>query len=183
VPPLLAVKADLPYLTTVLLVDVQVDTYKVTGWEKLVKPWFDVWLPDETVEPYVTETIRSLTLQDYSPTGFVLLIPHRRPAFSRPFFRVPDSPNGWVWLFDILNDSRLALSTGAFTSTMLARNRRLFDRSRQFGGVRYPIGAIDFSQTDWISHYGPVWNDFVQRKQLYDPANILTPGLGIFFSS
>jgi cytokinin dehydrogenase len=48
------------------------------------------------------------------------------------------------------------------------------------GATRYPIGSIEFMQGDWIRQYGDLWPELVERKQRYDPDNILTPGPGIF---
>lgn len=63
---------------------------------------------------------------------------------------------------------------------MLARNRRLFERARELGATRYPIGSLEFDPTDWKRHYGDLWPELVKRKRRYDPNNILTPGPGIF---
>ena len=63
----------------------------------------------------------------------------------------------------------------------MERNNRLFARARDvYGGVRYPIGSVDFTPEDWRQHYGPVWESFVARKHRFDPDGILTPGPGIF---
>jgi FAD/FMN-containing dehydrogenase len=63
---------------------------------------------------------------------------------------------------------------------MLARNRRLFEKAREAGGTRYPIGALEFDRRDWIRQYGLLWPAFVERKRRFDPDNILSPGSGIF---
>jgi FAD/FMN-containing dehydrogenase len=105
----------------------------------------------------------------------------RRSDLTRPFFRVPE-PDGsdWVYLFDILTSSEKPGPDPAFARRMLDRNRRLFDRARELGGVRYPIGSLEFDRRDWQRHYGPLWPELVRRKRRYDPHNILTPGPGIF---
>jgi cytokinin dehydrogenase len=182
VPPAAAVKLDTTYLEFVFTVDQLYAAYQADGWDTLVKPWFDVWLPDSTVEQYVGEVIQSLTPQDVGPTGFVLLFPQRRSKLTRPFFRVPDTAGGsdWVYLFDILTSSPLPGPNRQFADQMLARNRRLFDRARALGGTCYPIGSLQFSPDDWVAQYGDSWPRFTAIKQRYDPANILTPGPGIF---
>jgi cytokinin dehydrogenase len=113
--------------------------------------------------------------------GFLLIFPVKRSRITRPFFRVPDADgNGWVYLFDILTTSLLPGPDPAFAGQMLARNRRLFDAARAVGGVRYPIGSVDFSVADWKAHYGDRWPDLLARKHQFDPDRILTPGPGIF---
>jgi hypothetical protein len=38
---------------------------------------------------------------------------------------------------------------------------------------------VEFSQAEWIAHYGRLWPDVVRRKRQYDPDRNLTPGFGI----
>ena len=115
------------------------------------------------------------------PTGFVLILPQRRGSLNAPLMRVPDaSPDEFVYLFDILTSAPLPGANAAFTQKMLARNRRLYDRAVAQGGTRYPIGAIEFSQADWVQHFGPRWPAFLAAKQTYDPDGILNAGAGIF---
>ncbi len=174
---------DTSYLEYVTQVDAAVDAFRATAsWDELIKPWFDVWLPDSTVERYVGEVIPTVTPRDIGPMGFILLFAQRRSRLTRPFLRVPE-PDGsdWVFLFDILTASAQPGPDPAFTSEMMERNNRLFARARDhFGGVRYPIGSLDFTPEDWRVHYGNVWQTLVARKHRFDPDGILTPGPGIF---
>ena len=66
------------------------------------------------------------------------------------------------------------------TAKMLARNRRLFDKARDVGGTRYPIGSVTFSHADWVRQYGDRFAEFRRLKDKFDPDRILTPGPGIF---
>ena len=109
--------------------------------------------------------------------GFVLFFPHRRAAFARPRPRLPDSE--LVWLFDILNVAPRS-SGPDFARRMLRRNRRLWDKAHAVGGVRYPIGSLDFGPEDWLDHYGATFEEVTTSKRRFDPAGILTPGPRIF---
>jgi cytokinin dehydrogenase len=81
---------DTTYLDYVTQIDVVVDAFRETmSWDELIKPWFDVWLPDSAVERYVGEVIPALTPRDIGPGGFVLLFSQRRSRLTRPFLRVP----------------------------------------------------------------------------------------------
>lgn len=181
-PAAAAAVTDRGYLDWASRVDVQVDRLRaVARWDELVKPWFDVWLDGTAVERYVGEVMPTLTAADLGPGGVVLLFPQRRSRCTRPFCRLPEPAGGdWVYLFDILTAAPAPGPEPAFTAGMLDRNRRLFEKARDTGGTRYPIGAIEFSQADWIRHYGALWPEFVRRKQRFDPDHILTPGPGIF---
>lgn len=182
IPPALVVATDLPYLDFIQFVTkVLVDPQRLIGWDKLIKPWFDVWLPDDVVEQYVAELIPTLGPLDIGPGGFFLLLPQRRAAMTRPFFRTPDAGAGeWIYLLDILTASLLPGPNPSFTTSMLDRNRRLYEKARDLGGTRYLIGSIDFSREDWIAHYGSSWREFARLKRRFDPDNLLAPGLGIF---
>jgi FAD/FMN-containing dehydrogenase len=178
VPPSAAVKQDATYLDTVLAVDQVYAAYQAAGWDRLIKPWFDVWLPDATVEQYIGAVIPTLTPVDVGATGFVLLIPARRSSLHAPLLRVPGATD-WVYLFDILTSSAGPGPDAAFTQQMLARNRRLFEQARAAGGTRYPIGSIPFTRSDWVRQYGDAWGSLTALKRRYDPDGILTPGPGI----
>ena len=181
-PPEAVPRRDSTYLDWILSVDVLVDSFRTAfQWDRLIKPWFDVWLPEETVEPYVTGVLPTLDpARDVGPMGFMLLLPLRRSTLSRPLLRVPDRPaNDWIYLFDILTVSAAPGPDPAFVAEMLNRNRRLFEEARAAGGTRYPIGALEVTRDDWARHYGPVWQQLAKWKQRFDPDNILAPGSGI----
>ncbi len=104
-----------------------------------------LWLPERSVEQYVTDVVTKLTPHDVGNGGFVLLYAHRRTKLTRPSLRLP-APDGsdWVYLFTLMT----AGPAGAgpeFAAEMLKRNRRLFDQARALGGVRYPIESTPFT--------------------------------------
>lgn len=173
-----AVVTDRSYLDWALRVDVQVDQLRLMmNWDELVKPWLD----DTAVESYIGAVISTLTADDLGPGGLALLFPQRRAQCNRPFCRLPEPVGSdWIYLFNILTAALTPGLEPAFTARMLDRNRRLFEKARDTGGTRYPIGAIEFSRADWIRQYGDLWPELVRRKQRFDPDNILTPGPGIF---
>ncbi len=169
---------DTTYHEYVLRVDTVIDMFKALGmWDGVMHPWFDVFLPGRHVEQYVGEVMPTLGPEDVGPAGFILLFPKRRSRMRRPFFRVPDDE--WVFLFDILGSAPAPGFDQAFADRMLARNRRLFDKARQIGGTRYPIGSLEFSRRDWVHHYGETLPRFSALQRRYDPNGILTPGLNL----
>ena len=181
VSPGAAAVQDLGYVDQVTLVDALYNNLAATMmFDQLIKPWFDVFLPDHAVEQYVSDVVPTLTPEDVGPTGFVLILAQKRSELTRPFFRVPDTGSDWTYLFDILTSSSGPGANPAFVSKMLARNRKLFEKARAAGGTRYPIGSIPFDHRDWVVQYGKVWDRFVELKNRFDPDDILTPGLGIF---
>jgi cytokinin dehydrogenase len=180
VPVAAATVSDSTYLEHILAVDVVIDFFKAVGlWDGVLHPWFDIFMPDSTIEGYVQDVVPTLTPEDVGPTGFMLIFGLRRSAFKQKLFRLPPSQE-WVWLFDVLTAAPTPGPNPVFKQQMLSRNRVLFEQGRMAGGTRYPIGALEFSQTDWAIHYSEVWSEFKQWKRRFDPDRILAPGSGIF---
>lgn len=174
---------DASYLDYVFRNDTLIEHFRNTlDWDQLVKPWFNVWLPASTVEPYVAEVLPTLTRHDLGATGSVQLFAQRRTRITRPLLRLPE-PDGspWVYVFNILSASDTPNPGPNYTRDMLARNDRLFRAARSgFAGVRYPIGTNRFTHGDWRRHYGGQWRSFAAAKHRFDPDRILAPGVGIF---
>lgn len=171
--------ADVPYFPYITNVDNAIDGLIAAGlWTNTIHPWFDVFMPSNTVERYVAEVLPTLTSADVGPTGFFLMIPHKRTRPSSAFLQLP--PTETVYLFDILTANAAPGPDPAFVAQMLDRNRRLFEKARDMGGVRYPIGSIPFDHPDWVRQYGGHFEEFERLKDKFDPDRILTPGPGIF---
>jgi hypothetical protein len=180
-------RGDHDYLSFALAHDVMFDQVRLDGvWDRLAKPWFDVFVTDQDVEHHMAALVRSMSPEDWSPgTGFVLAFPHEADQFTAPRLRVPKR-TARVWLCDALTTS--SADTGSpetFGTRALARNA-LWE---QWFGVTagdacedsfvYPIGAKEWTAQAWRRHYGETWPEVVATKHRYDPALILTPGPGI----
>ncbi|MUH00526.1 FAD-binding protein [Scytonema sp. UIC 10036] len=137
-------------------------------------PWINLFVPSTAVEQYVSEIVSTLTLADTGNSP-ILLYPVKTDRFKLPLFRTPDEQV--VFLLAILRTAQLDDAT---VRKMLDDNRRFFEKNRDFGGTRYPVGAIQFSYFDWQQHFGSAWSGFINAKRRYDPDNLLTPGQGIF---
>jgi FAD/FMN-containing dehydrogenase len=173
--------SDSSYLDQAQSVDVIIEFLQSIGiFDAVLHPWFDVFLPEAEVEQYVAEVLPTLTPEDVGPTGFMLLFALKRAKMKRPFLRVPNSGE-YVYLFDILTSSAVPGDPDPeFVATMMARNRRLFEKARDVGGTRYPIGSLEFSRRDWQIQYGNQWDNFKRAKRRFDPDELLAPNLGIF---
>ncbi|MFC4946398.1 FAD-binding protein [Pseudonocardia sp. GCM10023141] len=168
---------DDDYLDHVTRIDDAVDGLRDgLGWAERMKPWLTVWLPDSQVDGYVGEVVDGLVARDVGPGGFVLLYVHRRAALTRPSLRLP-APDGseWVYLFTLMTSGPHTGTDPQFAADMLGRNRRLFERARSRGGVRYPIETVAFSPGDWRDHFGTRWAHLEQLRRRHDPAGILGP--------
>ena len=169
------VVSESDFLEHVTRIDVAVEQLReLLDWDHLAKPWLTLWLPEASVEQYVTEVVSGLTPRDVGNGGFVLLYAHRRSALTRPSLSLPAGDSEWVYLFTLMTAGR---PSPEFAAEMLTRNRRLYDRARALGGTRYPIESVDFTRADWADHYGDRWPHLQQLKRQFDPASILTPGI------
>jgi cytokinin dehydrogenase len=106
--------------------------------------------------------------------GFTFFANPTRP-FTRPLLPFPREPVAFqAWLIRRAPAERVPV--------LLEANLRLAERVRAKGGTRYAgYGAVPFTPADWASHYGPAtWARLAAAKRSFDPANVLTPGPGMF---
>jgi len=153
-----------------------------SAWDRLARPWFDVFLPDSAVDEYLSSVLSELTTEDVGAPelgalGQLHLFPLLGQHLHSPLLRVP--AGSLVHLFDILTCSRTPADE-QWAQRMQARNRRLFERARELGGTKYNIAAIPFTADDWKAQLGERYEDLRRLKQRFDPDRILNPGLGIF---
>ena len=106
--------------------------------------------------------------------GFAFLACPTRP-FTRPLLPFPREPLAFqAWIIRRAPAERVP--------ALLEANLRLAERVRRKGGKRYAgYGAVPFTPADWANHYGPeTWARLTAAKRAFDPANVLTPGPGMF---
>ena len=137
----------------------------------LQKPFVYLCIPASRYVEYTSGILSS-------PTEFAFLVPRmsawRRNAIKRPLTRMPDEEI--IYRFQL---SRI-LPAGTDTGSMIALNRKLYERAREIGGYRMTSSAVAMSQDDWKQHYGSVWQTVEAAKVKFDPKNVLTPGHGMF---
>jgi cytokinin dehydrogenase len=137
----------------------------------LQKPFVYLCIPASRYVEYTSGILSS-------PTDSAFLVPRmsawRRAAIKRPLTRMPDEEI--IYRFQL---SRV-LPTGTDTASMIALNRKLYERARDMGGYRMTSSAVEMSQDDWKHHYGPAWQIVQAAKTKFDPKNVLTPGHGMF---
>jgi len=106
--------------------------------------------------------------------GFAFLATPTKP-FTRPLLPFPREPLAFqAWIIRRAPAERVP--------ALLEANLRLAKRVRGNGGHRYAgYGAVPFTPADWANHYGPAtWARLTAAKRAFDPANVLTPGPGMF---
>lgn len=141
----------------------------------LPHPWVNLFVPAANAPALIGETLANLTVDDLGQ-GPILIYPFNRELFRTPFFRVPDSRH--FFIFALLRNA--VPPTPERVAQLVAANRTLFERAVMLGGKRYPFDSVPMTKQDWQKHYEPLWGSFVSAKRRFDPAQILTPGQGIF---
>lgn len=139
-------------------------------------PWINVLLPHETALKVVSELMATLTLED---TGGwpVLLYPIDKSKITCPNFKTPDSET--IWVLGILRNA----ADQQTAEQLIQKNRALYDKTVENGGVMYPHGSIPLTHADWKKHFGDSWKAFKAVKKDLDPLSLLGLGQGIFSRS
>ena len=133
-------------------------------------PWIDLLLPMSGSEAFLTDVQAELKPVAEGDVFSLLMIPLRSSTFTRPLFRTPRED--LVVGFDTLR----SMPPGTDLTSVLALNRRLYNRCRDLGGTAYPISAVDLDVHDWQRHYGEQWSRLRTAKRRFDRSNVLASG-------
>lgn len=151
-----------------------VETLRASGAWDLPHPWLNLLLPASAADAFVQSTLDALTEED-TGGGPILCYPFDRSKLTRPLVAMPDSDV--VVIFAVL---RFSAPDPARVDALLAQNRALFERARDSGGKRYPVGSVPFSPSDWAEHFGANFPRLWAARARFDPGGVLTPGQQIF---
>jgi len=134
-------------------------------------PWAFLALPVAHAETFLRAVTGAFQKQT---DGRILVYLLRRSRCHTPLFVMPDSED--VFLFGLLHN----VLTPATVDSAMTSNGDLARACMAVGGRIYPVGSIPLSHDEWRRHYGARWHAFVAAKRRFDPAGVLTPGVGIF---
>jgi FAD/FMN-containing dehydrogenase len=143
---------------------------RVSGLRVQAHPWIDLLLPMSAATAFVRTVQDEIEPIAGGDSYSLLLIPLRRSRFGRPLFRSQDEELG------IGFDTLRALPVGLDAESVIAFNRRLYDRCTEVGGSHYPISAVRLDVDDWAVHYGEHWNRLRAAKRRYDRDDVLAGG-------
>jgi cytokinin dehydrogenase len=140
----------------------------------LSHPWLDLFIPAKEAPEFVGRTLASYLPDDIG--GPILLYPIVRSRAVSCFCQLPQAD-----ISILLSVSRSADPADCHKlTTALIENRKTYADCRKVGGVSYPIGAIGLEGEEWRNHFGQQWPEFRNRKRIYDPDCVLTPGQKIY---
>jgi cytokinin dehydrogenase len=145
---------------------------KSAGRWNLPHPGFDMFIPSQFAEDFISDILRKLKPDDV-PDFPCFIYGFHRKKLVHPFPRTPDTET--FFLFDVLRTTPLER-----VSQAVAENQQFYDIGRSIGARIYPISAVSLSENDWKYHWEPYDKQLQKAKSHYDPDGILTPGPGIF---
>jgi cytokinin dehydrogenase len=144
------------------------ELWKKAGTWDFIHPWMECVLPWDTAADYIDQF-----LVDLSPGiligGHILLWPAKGPTSRSRLFMRPKGEN--LVGFGILP---------AIPPKYWDQVRPMLDSASRLcvamGAKRYLSGYVDFTQRDWVEHYGDRWEWFAGCKHKWDPDGLLNPG-------
>ncbi|QOZ72070.1 FAD-binding protein [Bradyrhizobium arachidis] len=139
-------------------------------------PWLLTYLRGSNALEVASEVIAELNSDDLGPFGRITYYPMFKDACRTPLLRLPDERV--VVPFNLIRIPVTAYKANA--DRQVVRNRTLYDRIREAGGILYPVSALAMSSQDWADHFGARWPLLRDARRRHDPDGILTPGYDLF---
>lgn len=139
------------------------------------RPDLGLILPGLSAPTFLSEVLPRLNASDWGPVDRIRLFSWKRESFTRPLFRTP-AEDTFVYMAFL----RTQTDDQPTVASMLKGNRKLFEKTRDLGGVLYPFSAVHLSRGDWERHYGEQWPALIEAKARYDPQDVFASGPDIF---
>jgi FAD/FMN-containing dehydrogenase len=138
-------------------------------------PSLALMLPEVAVLPFLTHVLS--TPEAFAGIWRIEVFPMITSRFTQPLHRIPAG----ALVFTLRLQRRASAAGAPDHEAMLVANQTLVPRLYAAGGRVYPPYSPTLSRDGWREHYGPeTWRQFAAAKKRFDPANVLTPGAGIF---
>jgi cytokinin dehydrogenase len=146
--------------------------YEQAAAGETTRPWLYLYVPEASAERFIRGALGRQELLDPA-TGAIRVYAMSREHFTLAFAVTPAA--------DVFFAIEVLSSVApAQVASRLGGNRKLYELARDVGGKRHPAGSLQFTAGDWREHFGGLYPMFVERKRLFDPRNVLTPGHGMF---
>nr|CAD1824254.1 unnamed protein product [Ananas comosus var. bracteatus] len=137
-------------------------------------PWLSIFIPRSRIIEFDRGVFKHI-LKNKGSIGPVLIYPMNKIKWDeRTSAVIPDE--------DIFYSVGLLRSAVNGTEYLEEQNKEILRFCDQLGiGYKQYLPHYT-SHGDWMKHFGPKWDMFVQRKRRYDPKLLLSPGQRIFDS-
>lgn len=145
---------------------------------KLAHPEITLSMPSHAMPRFMDDALAELSYETMGG-GTILLIPMLRNKILTPLFQTPEAKN--LFFVGILRNAQIDNKT--LISKQMEHNLALYQKTKNFGGKRYPCDSISEPSTPagWAEHFGLAkWEKMKEFKYTYDPCHIFASNLGIF---
>ncbi|WP_060894318.1 FAD-binding protein [Streptomyces europaeiscabiei] len=167
---------DLSYEEYLRRLDRDERILRVTGEWTRPHPWLALLLPEETAASFVPAVLADAAQHGLRTCGAVQLRPLGGTTLRAPLLRKP--PGERLCLFSLMRTAPPQDPDGV--RRLIAANRSVYERAREFGGVLHPASAVPMGPEDWRTHFGRAYDGLARAKGRYDPHRILTRGYGLW---
>ncbi|KAJ9164439.1 hypothetical protein P3X46_024015 [Hevea brasiliensis] len=137
-------------------------------------PWLNLFIPKSVISDFDSGVFRDIVLKRNITTGPVLFYPMFRNKWDdRMSAAIPDE--------DIFYTAGLLYTSGINDWQVYEdQNKAILEFCDKAGINVKQYLPNHATKNEWIKHFGSKWTDFEQRKALFDPKMILSPGQRIF---
>ncbi|KAF2312667.1 hypothetical protein GH714_039461 [Hevea brasiliensis] len=137
-------------------------------------PWLNLLIPKSRISDFDSGVFRDIVLKRNITTGPVLFYPMFRNTWNnKTSAAIPDE--------DIFYTAGLLYTSGINDWQVYEdQNKAILEFCDKAGINVKQYLANHTTKEEWIKHFGSKWAEFEQRKALFDPKMILSPGQRIF---
>uniref|UniRef100_A0A1D1YMI4 cytokinin dehydrogenase n=1 Tax=Anthurium amnicola TaxID=1678845 RepID=A0A1D1YMI4_9ARAE len=137
-------------------------------------PWLNVFVPKSRILDFGAGVFKGVLNDSLHSMGPILIYPLNRDKWDER-------------MSSVIPDEDIFYSVGLLWTAMKDNWEQLEEKNQEV--LRYcdqaGIGIKQYlphykARSDWMKHFGPKWDIFLERKRQYDPKRLLSPGQGIF---
>ncbi|VVB16899.1 unnamed protein product [Arabis nemorensis] len=167
---------DLPYVDFLLRVKRAEDIAKVNGTWETPHPWLNLFVSKRDIADFDRTVFKELVKNGVG--GPMLVYPLLRSRWDDRTSVV--IPEGDVFYIVALLRFVPRCTKASSVERMVIQNQEIVQWCVK-NGIDYKLYLPHYkSQEEWIRHFGNRWSRFVDRKTMFDPVAILSPGQKIF---
>ncbi|CAK9861126.1 unnamed protein product [Sphagnum jensenii] len=145
-------------------------------WETLSHPWINLLVPSSAISDFDEQVFQQLICQDFS--GPILVYPLNKHKWDKRASAVfPDEDV--FYLVALLRNALPSAGPGVSLRSQIDDNSKILSICHHLGCKQY-LPTYNTPE-QWEQHFGSDgWENFVRRKQTFDPHAILAPSQNIF---
>uniref|UniRef100_A0A1J3JR01 cytokinin dehydrogenase n=1 Tax=Noccaea caerulescens TaxID=107243 RepID=A0A1J3JR01_NOCCA len=169
-------EVDLPYVDFLLRVKRSEEIAKVTGTWETPHPWLNLFVSKRDIGDFDRTVFKELVKNGVG--GPMLIYPLLRSRWDDRTSVV--LPEGEIFYIVALLRFVPTCAKASSVERMVAQNQEIVHWCVK-NGIDFKLYLPHYkSREEWIRHFGNRWSRFVDRKAMFDPMAILSPGQKIF---